>query len=421
MWPFYERAALEGASYSYIVNPLSAPSESIHRPKAAVIFDCFFPVNAGGGERLYRRLAEILVERGYDVDYITRDQEGLGTDTPDFSILRVWNGAIYDAGGNRTLRGAISFSKAIHKNLRTSRGRYDFVVVSATPVLNVFAAWAALAGSPTRVVADWLEVWPLRKWREYSGTLIGSIAFALQTLGLGLGHTLTAASSFTATRITSYRRTARPIVLGLIDIVPDFLNSNANSNSRAGKNQRSEPGAPFALFVGRHIADKQLETLPDAIEFARKTFPELLLKIVGTGPETQVVKDAVRSRGQQDFVSFEGRVSDVQLMSLMSRASVLVNPSRREGFGLVVAEAAVCGTPSVVVASEDNAAAELIDEGINGFVAPSTAPSDLGLAIQRAVLEGSALRATTRQWFESTRTAKGMNASVDILLKRLAR
>ncbi|MBK5237536.1 MAG: glycosyltransferase family 4 protein [Actinomycetales bacterium] len=386
-------------------------SESSSRPRAAVIFDCFFPVNTGGGERLYRRLAEILAERGYAVDYITRDQDGLATHVVGFTVLPIWRGSIYDTGGNRTLRGALSFSGAILKTLRKSKGQYEFVVVSATPVLNLFAARAALMGSRTHIVADWLEVWPLRKWREYSGTLVGGVAFALQSIGLGLGHTLTAASSFTAAKISTYRRTARPVVLGLIDLIPDA--------SVSGLNQTSEPEAPFALFVGRHIADKQLETLPDAVEYARRTIPGLTLKIVGTGPETSTVRDAAVTRGQQDFVSFEGRVPDEELMSLMARASVLVNPSRREGFGLVIAEAAACGTPSVVVASKDNAAVELIDEGINGFVAASTEASDLGLTIQEAILGGIALRTSTRRWFESARTTKGMSASVDVLLERL--
>jgi glycosyltransferase involved in cell wall biosynthesis len=200
-------------------------------------------------------------------------------------------------------------------------------------------------------------------------------------------------------------------VLGLIDVVPEIAVDAAPSTSSSS--------APFALFVGRHIADKQLGTLPDAVEFARASHPDLTLKIVGTGPETAAVRAAVEARGQQEFVSFEGRVSDEELMALMATASVLVNPSRREGFGLVIAEAAACGTPSVVVASEDNAAVELIDEGINGFVAFSTAPNTLGVAIQQAVNGGPSLRASTRQWFELARTTKGMAASVDVLLERL--
>ncbi len=44
---------------------------------------------------------------------------------------------------------------------------------------------------------------------------------------------------------------------------------------------------------------------------------------------------------------------------------------------MVVIEAAAAGTPSVVVRDEDNAATELIEEGVNGFVAPSASPEDL--------------------------------------------
>jgi len=40
----------------------------------------------------------------------------------------------------------------------------------------------------------------------------------------------------------------------------------------------------------------------------------------------------------------------------------------------VVIEAAAHGTPAVVVAGPDNAAAELVSEGENGFVAPSASP-----------------------------------------------
>ena len=61
----------------------------------------------------------------------------------------------------------------------------------------------------------------------------------------------------------------------------------------------------------------------------------------------------------------------------------MVLPSRREGYGLVVVEACAAGTPCVVVADPDNAAIELIEEGVNGFVAPSASPEDLAAAITR--------------------------------------
>ena len=67
-------------------------------------------------------------------------------------------------------------------------------------------------------------------------------------------------------------------------------------------------------------------------------------------------------------------------------------PSRREGYGLVVVEACAAGTPAVVVADPDNAATELIEEGVNGFVAASASPQDLAAAILRVRDAGPALR-----------------------------
>ena len=58
----------------------------------------------------------------------------------------------------------------------------------------------------------------------------------------------------------------------------------------------------------------------------------------------------------------------------MRRASASLFPRTREGYGLVVVEAAARGTPSVVVADEDNAAVELVDDGDNGVVARPTIP-----------------------------------------------
>ena len=61
-------------------------------------------------------------------------------------------------------------------------------------------------------------------------------------------------------------------------------------------------------------------------------------------------------------------------------------------------EAAAKGTPSIVVAHPDNAAVELVEEGVNGFVAASQSPEDLAACIVKAVRGGTALRKSTWQW-----------------------
>ncbi|MGK2854766.1 MAG: glycosyltransferase family 4 protein, partial [Microbacteriaceae bacterium] len=200
---------------------------------------------------------------------------------------------------------------------------------------------------------------------------------------------------------------AEPMVLGLVDLADS-----------PGHVTLSRPDAPFILFVGRQIADKRLIELPAAMLVARKAFPDLRLVIVGQGPETESVRTRVRELGLESAVSFAGRVSDEMLGELMSTARVLVNPSQREGFGLVVAEAAAHGTPSVVVAGEDNAAAELVVDGVNGYIAGTVEPSDLGRMIVKAVEAGEALRASTLAWFDEARINNGLAASVDTLIER---
>ena len=108
-----------------------------------------------------------------------------------------------------------------------------------------------------------------------------------------------------------------------------------------------------------------------ALALARESAPELRAEIYGDGPERERVLALVRvaragGRGRRCRASStHGRVD-----AALRRALCLVLPSRREGYGLVVVEACAAGTPSVVVADPDNAATELIEEGVNGFVAP---------------------------------------------------
>ena len=377
-------------------------------PRVAIAYDCLFPINTGGGERVYRRMAELLAARGSAVSYVTRAQWGAdAAPRAPFGIYSVWRGEIYDVHGTRTMTSAVAFAFGLFRHFLRHRGSYDLVIVSALPVLNVFAVRLALLGAPAYVVTDWLEVWSWRKWRSYSGAFVGTAASMLQWLALRVGSQLTADSQFTADRARHYRRSAEPLVLGLVDLADS-----------PGHVTLSRPDAPFVLFVGRHIADKRLIELPAAMLVARSAFPDLRLVIVGEGPETEAVRTRVQKLGLESAVSFAGRVSDEMLGELMSTARVLVNPSQREGFGLVVAEAAAHGTPSVVVAGEDNAAAELVVDGVNGYIAGTVEPSDLGWMIVKAVEAGESLRASTLAWFDDARINNGLAASVDTLIER---
>ena len=375
-------------------------------PRVAIAYDCLFPIDAGGGERVYRRMAELLAERGSTVDYVTRRGREVGTDA-GFTVVGVWSGDIADASGTRTTSSAVGFALALFRYFMRHRRDHDLVVVAALPVLNVFAVRLALLGTGTVVATDWLEIWTWRKWRAYSGALVGTVAFVLQALGVHVGRIQTVNSGFTRDRLRRHRRRADPIVLGLVDVVGEGTDAAGPTAT-----------PPFALFVGRHIPDKRLDALPPALAAARGAGPRLEASVAGSGPDTDAARRAAEASGVSGAVRFAGRVPDAELERLMREAAVLVNPSAREGFGLVVAEAASHGTPSVVVAGEDNAAAELVVDGENGFVAASVAPDVLGAAIVRAVEGGDSLRRTTAAWFARERRARSLAGSVAELVER---
>src|SRR3546814_10926974 len=80
----------------------------------------------------------------------------------------------------------------------------------------------------------------------------------------------------------------------------------------------------------------------------------------------------------------------------MHGALCLANPSRREGYGLIVLQANAHGTPAVLVAGEGNAATDLVEDGVNDYVAASISPGGLAQAIRHVADTGDALPRSLR-------------------------
>jgi glycosyltransferase involved in cell wall biosynthesis len=103
------------------------------------------------------------------------------------------------------------------------------------------------------------------------------------------------------------------------------------------------------LYVGRLDPYKNVPALVDAFAMLlREEDKPLHLLIVG--PEDMRYPEArlhAQYRGIQEHVTFIHGASDAELLSAYRNASVLVNPSRYEGFGLPMVEAMKCGIPVI--------------------------------------------------------------------------
>jgi glycosyltransferase involved in cell wall biosynthesis len=140
--------------------------------------------------------------------------------------------------------------------------------------------------------------------------------------------------------------------------------------------------------------------------------PELRAVFYGDGPERAVLDQAIRDHGLGGVVDARGFASSERVHADFRRALCVLLTSRREGYGMVVVEAAAAGTPSIVVAGTDNAAVELIEHGVNGLIADRACAEDLGAAIVKVAEAGRAMRIQTKAWFEQHLDVLSLEASL---------
>jgi len=104
------------------------------------------------------------------------------------------------------------------------------------------------------------------------------------------------------------------------------------------------------------------------------------LNIYGRGPDEEYLKALCVQRGIAGKVSFCGHVSDIR--EVWKENHALLMCSIMEGLPLAVVEAMLCGRP--VITTDVGGNREIIDDGINGFIAEGPTEFSLNRALQRA-------------------------------------
>ena len=99
---------------------------------------------------------------------------------------------------------------------------------------------------------------------------------------------------------------------------------------------------PTVVFIGRLSANKRPEHAIRAFGLVRRQLPDAQMWVIGSGPE-----EARLRRMAGPGVAFLGRVPEEEKHERLGRAHALVATSVREGWGLVVTEAAASGTVAI--------------------------------------------------------------------------
>jgi len=222
--------------------------------------------------------------------------------------------------------------------------RFDIVLtlVPKAGLLGIASAW--LTRIPVRIHIFQGEV-----WSNCRGILRSIYKYADTVTALFATHILAVSHSEKSFLVGSGVVDARKIqVLGAGSIGGVDL-KRFNPNSYSSKSIRSELGIPVEafviIFIGRIVRDKGIFELVDAFNLLSRQYLNIHLLIVGPDEEGLAGTLFNPSKSNASKVTVIGYTRNPE--RYLSAANILCLPSHREGFGMVILEAAAMGIPAI--------------------------------------------------------------------------
>lgn len=351
-----------------------------------LLYETLAPDYAGGIESRNAELAAALARRGVEVVLA-----GFGaSDRPTpAGVTRLSLGeprGLYNLAGRRSNRRALGYAL---RAARLSVRDFDVVETANMPYAHLpgLALRCRAAGVPLLVV--WYEVWGAY-WRDYVGPFLAPLYRAFEFAAARLGTRVAATSELGRGRLTLLRRRDD------VALTPCGLDLERFAVATA----EAPPGPPLA-FAGRLLAHKRVDLLLAALPRLAPLVPQgPLLAIYGDGPERARLVALAGELGVAPRVRFHGQVPHLETVWRgLAGARLVVQPSLREGFGIVPLEAMAAGAPVVFARSTESAVGELVRDGIEGLACEPTAEafataiaSLLGDEVRRGTLARAARR-----------------------------
>ncbi len=331
--------------------------------RIAFVSDAIMPYNMGGKEKRLYEISKRLVSHGYNVTIYTMKWwpgspiENLGGVRLEAICKRY---PLY-TGDRRSIFQALAFGLA---TLKLLFAKFDALDVDHMPFFPLFSARLITWLRGKKLYATWHEVWGKEYWLSYLGGISGFIGYIIEALSFRLPDVIISNSNHTTNRLRSagFRGEIKTVPLG-VDLETIY----------AAKKSRDKSDI---IFVGRLLSHKNVEMLVEAISLVKKQYSDVACKIVGDGPEREKITKRIRNLKLDDNIEIIDLVKEHStLYSLLKASKMLVLPSVREGFGLVAVEANAAGLPVITTTHPDNATKDLIEDGINGYLAEPLAAS----------------------------------------------
>lgn len=125
---------------------------------------------------------------------------------------------------------------------------------------------------------------------------------------------------------------------------------------------------PTVGYFGRLKKYKSPDHLVRAFASVREEIPNAELVFIGRGDFQPELAKLASELGVSDATRFAGFVSEEEKLRLLQELWVVVNPSMKEGWGIVNVEANACGTPAI--AADSPGLRDSVRHGDNGLLYP---------------------------------------------------
>lgn len=348
--------------------------------KIAFVYDAVYPWVKGGAEMRIHELGKRLSDKGYEI-HIFGVKWWEGEDTIEYegmTLHGVCKARNLYVDGRRSISEAIVFAVKLFPELR--KENFDLIDVSVFPYFSCFTVKAVSILKKIPSVFTWHEVWD-DYWYEYMGKA-GFFGRFIEKAVSKLSKKDIAVSGWTKLRLETLR-----VPKERITVIPNGIDLRKISGIKLEGGidlLKFESKRYDIIFAGRLIREKNVDLLIKAVALLKADFPDIRCCIVGDGPEKVALEELAKKTGTNRSVEFAGFQEYGALIRKIKASKVLVLPSGREGFGMVVIEAFACGVPAVTVRAKYNAAQGLVENEVDGLVV-ELEDREIAKAIQKII------------------------------------
>jgi glycosyltransferase involved in cell wall biosynthesis len=318
----------------------------------AIVSDAVLPWNHGGKETRYAGYIHKLPAFGINTTVFTmkwwEEPEEPTMDGVRFRAISK-KFSLYDSAGVRSISQGIKFSVATIKLLFIRN--IDVIEADQIPYIQIFPLWIVARIKRIPLLVTWHEYWGRQYWLEYLPGWKGRAGSIVESFVIRLPDHIITVSDEVTLRVTH--------ALG-----SNLKLTQINSGLPLSEMQKVKAGKAkdTIIYVGRLIEHKRVDLLIDAYRLLVliPKFKNFKLQIVGKGPEELTLRNLAADLPN---CTFEGEITSTSdLWLAIKSAAILVLPSEREGYGLVIAESLALGTPVITSNHLNNAARHLVTE-----------------------------------------------------------